>query len=957
MRCFALASGLFLLAALVSACGEDAEPRCDGVPAPHVTSPLVTWVSPGAAAGEYTLTFDQPMDGVDDDALTLTATGGGATADTRVEVVPEEGGASYLVRFHTAGREVGDSFTLRVPAGLAGTCGVLPADVTISVATQVGEDRCDGVPAPHVTSPLVTWVSPGAAAGEYTLTFDQPMNGIDDDALTLTAAGGGATADTRLEVVPEEGGASYLVRFHTAGWEAGESFTLRVPAGLAGTCGALPADVAITVATQVGEDRDEHEVQPALPASYALPSTFSDSLGALGLDAEDLYYPNVGADFPQVATRLAWTDLLRAQPDRAPTFAFMVAESAQGTLTASGARSVGWRLLAAQSAFNHRGDDASVLFRRMEYDVATAVIDADRPLMDALARFYAHAPVAGNLSPPSTPWAEVEARVGPTVAAWPYRARIALAQTIDALVLAASLRDAALSGHESMTMEDWRQLHEDFSADPAVETYTRPYGVTAHARFDFEAMMRAGQLAMRAVESLRDALAAAPPVPGEALDLVGPLGRIVVSLGDSDDVWEGDNLFLLVDRAGDDVYRGHIAANTSFDLPVSIALDVAGNDRFEPDVAWTIDSGAIAPDATRMQGAALFGVAILVDAAGDDDYFSAGFAQGAAFFGVGALLDHGGNDRYNGYLRAQGSAEHGWALLADLGSGADDYTCYQKSGGFGGPRGVGWLVDDGGDDSYLAISEPIIAAWVGGPTNSSASLGFGWGDQSGVFDAGKPVLSGGLGALVDLGGNDTYTCAVFCLGGGYAWGTGVLFDAAGDDSYRSTHKYAMGAGVHKAVGVLVDADGADAYDFPVYGEGLGLGHDLSVGWFLDLGTEADQYSVNPDGMCLFGCARILSFGVFVDAGGNDGYHFGSRWLMQGFGVAVETDDDFRTLNRTLADVVNLGLFLDLGGPADTYDGRCRTAPSIGNGVAWRQTLSLGGGWSADLDIGYGVDVE
>ena len=68
----------------------------------------------------------------------------------------------------------------------------------------------------------------------------------------------------------------------------------------------------------------------------------------------------------------------------------------------------------------------------------------------------------------------------------------------------------------------------------------------------------------------------------------------------------------------------------------------------------------------------------------------------------------------------------------------------------GGTRGIGYLVDDGGNDDYLAIENPIISDWAGEGTNWSGSQGFGFGTR--LLPSG-PYLSGGLGALFDLGGS------------------------------------------------------------------------------------------------------------------------------------------------------------------------------------------------------------
>src|SRR5262249_39024708 len=143
--------------------------------------------------------------------------------------------------------------------------------------------------------------------------------------------------------------------------------------------------------------------------------------------------------------------------------------------------------------------------------------------------------------------------------------------------------------------------------------------------------------------------------------------------------------------------------------------------------------------------------------------------------------------------------------------------------GFGGTRGLGWLVDDAGNDKYLAVTTPIARDPQNAPydqegSNFSGAQGFGWGLRA--FDGtGRAIayLSGGLGALLDLGGDDTYECAVMCQGWGYFYGAGLLWDRAGSDSYTTWHKYGIGGATHQAIGIFVDGAGADHYEYTAGG--------------------------------------------------------------------------------------------------------------------------------------------
>ena len=384
--------------------------------------------------------------------------------------------------------------------------------------------------------------------------------------------------------------------------------------------------------------------------------------------------------------------------------------------------------------------------------------------------------------------------------------------------------------------------------------------------------------------------------------------------------------------------------------PVSAVLDLAGDDLYTHSDEWTIDEGMMSLGATRMQGAGIFGVAILDDAGGDDRYHASGICQGSGVFGVGLLIDHGGADSYAGYNQCQGFADFGFGLLLDLGNGDDEYETWQKSQGYGGPRGVGWLVDEGGNDSYLAIEEPIIMDWAGEGTNWSGSQGFGFGVRDGFFTPGAPIFSGGLGALFDLAGDDLFQCAVMCQGFGYAFGTGLFYDREGHDEHLVTHKYALGSATHWAVGLYIDGGGDDRYTNNGDDECIGLGYDASVAFHIDRGDGDDVYTLENAGDFVLGMSRIPALGVLINEGGDDEYHVpggGSRAIGRTFTQGGNRDGYLGT-------VVSLGMFLDLGGTGDLYD---IEREGLENGSTWIQADPQGDDWDTSYDFGYGFDRE
>jgi len=137
-------------------------------------------------------------------------------------------------------------------------------------------------------------------------------------------------------------------------------------------------------------------------------------------------------------------------------------------------------------------------------------------------------------------------------------------------------------------------------------------------------------------------------------------------------------------------------------------------------------------------------------------------------------------------------------LLIDLG-GADRYT-----GPAARSRGTLSLVLDlGGDDVYSCEAEPGIASSVGG-----------------------------LSVLIDLAGDDRYRASSFALGAALG-GTALLIDHEGEDLYEGD-TFCLGAG-SLGLGVLVDGAGRDLYSCSLYGQGFG--HLAGLGLLQDNGGD------------------------------------------------------------------------------------------------------------------------
>jgi hypothetical protein len=313
-------------------------------------------------------------------------------------------------------------------------------------------------------------------------------------------------------------------------------------------------------------------------------------------------------------------------------------------------------------------------------------------------------------------------------------------------------------------------------------------------------------------------------ITGKVLQSIDtPAGKIIIG-GRSNNVYELDNLSgvsAVIDLGGEDVYHN---GSVSPQRPVLVVADLDGNDRYE---------GA----KPGIQGGAMLGVSMLVDAAGNDIYNARDIAQGSAVGGVGILIDCAGDDRFQGHRRTQGQALGGVGILLDK-AGNDDYRAAMWTQGFGGPLGFGVLDDLEGNDHY----------YCGGMWRTSyypETPGYeGWGQ--GVGAGLRGVTSGGIGVILDGIGDDVYEYDYFGQGGGYWQGAGFARDFSGNDrrlggtrkafdgSPRAEtmfDRFTCGFGCHYAIGFCFDDSGDDTYGGTIMG--LGFSWDCSNGFLCD----------------------------------------------------------------------------------------------------------------------------
>lgn len=239
---------------------------------------------------------------------------------------------------------------------------------------------------------------------------------------------------------------------------------------------------------------------------------------------------------------------------------------------------------------------------------------------------------------------------------------------------------------------------------------------------------------------------------------------------------------LLLDRSGDDDYGAWAYAQGAGNGPAFSALaDGGGDDRYVANGGWPDVYGDSGPGSFHgasqgysfgfREGERLLpgGIAALADFGTGKDYYESGnFSQGGAyFFGFGLMYDDGGDDENHGYRYSQGFGVHQAAGMRWDAGGDDRYfTQCAANCGAAWDEGVGWLVDEAGDDRYevggLALggtANTAVAVLVDGGGDDAYGGGGGADSQGGSGDSSYHQKQA-IGALLDLGGGkDSYARA------------------------------------------------------------------------------------------------------------------------------------------------------------------------------------------------------
>ncbi len=447
-----------------------------------------------------------------------------------------------------------------------------------------------------------------------------------------------------------------------------------------------------------------------------------------------------------------------------------------------------------------------------------------------------------------------------------------------------------------------------------------------------------------------------------AFELDLPYGKFAFNGKATDDKYDCDKYYSVVDLAGNDTYTG-ASASTTLNRPVGTIIDWAGNDTYS----------STADDACS-QGFGMMGYGILVDHAGNDKYTSYDNSQGSCFFGVGLLWDENGDDSFEGRNMNQGAASYGVGNLVNVG-GNDRYYCFQVGQAFGFCGGCGILIDTEGDDIY--IGEPgkdnpeknLINPATGGHDNNrnySFVQGAGWGRRADMTDG--LGMGGGSGILVDVAGNDQYICGVYGQATGYWFGTGILSDLTGDDRYEGSFFVQSGT-AHMGLTEVLDEEGNDTYKVWKAISQAGA-HDFSVSWFIDKKGNDNYlcYEVEdekgPDGKLtgnkiktsggvLVGSSITNSIAVHIDYAGDDNYELvNSSTLGYCLLRTGPVPDSYRY------EEYSVGLMINRGGN-DTYNRVPEASVPEGwpvptNNAMWKEVTQPG---NLKKSVGFGLDID
>ncbi len=348
-------------------------------------------------------------------------------------------------------------------------------------------------------------------------------------------------------------------------------------------------------------------------------------------------------------------------------------------------------------------------------------------------------------------------------------------------------------------------------------------------------------------------------VTGRVLAKIGtPSGAIVVG-GKEPNTYELDRMrdvAAVIDLGGGNTYY---EGTVGIDRPVLLVITLGGNNTF---------SGS----QPGIQGGAVLGVSMLLTLGDNNTYDGQGRRPR---FGLGGRRHPDRLRRAttataaSADCRVRPSAESAssWAAAAH-----NDYHAALWAQGMGGPFGFGLLDNVKGNNHYYCGG-----MWRRFVLSRNARLRrLGTGRRRRPASGGR----GGIGVILDGGGENTYEFDYLAHGGGYWCGLGFARDFGGNTkrlitqtaynggprAYQSYGRFNCGWGCHYAMGFLFDDSGDDVYEGTIMGTGMAW--DCSMGVLCDFAGN-DHYTAT--GGIVQGSGAQMGFGILFDYRGDDVY--------------------------------------------------------------------------------------
>jgi hypothetical protein len=393
----------------------------------------------------------------------------------------------------------------------------------------------------------------------------------------------------------------------------------------------------------------------------------------------------------------------------------------------------------------------------------------------------------------------------------------------------------------------------------------------------------------------------------------------------------GDILFKKETRHGLILIGGKGVNTYDLKVPVALLIDLGGDDAYKGTIASPRDVDHPLSVVIDLAGNDTYdgapcslatgrvGVGLLADLGGKDTYKLAYGCGGVGLAGVGILYDHDGDDVYTGTRMTQGSAIGGIGLLLDR-AGNDQYTSHGFAIGLGGPVGVGAVIDLAGDDVYQCGKHYPSGYNQSDAPNAKPD------DPNFQYDCFGLAMGLGRRTFPRSPEGDSFNLA---------GGLGLVIDFEGKDRYSSSN-FSQACGYFFGVGLKMDFAGDDEHAAARYGHASGA--HFGMGLFADYAGNDTYTSTGPtyNGACAWDHSVFL----FLDAAGDDVYDFKrsagpGRADIGAWAVFADLGGKDRYIapgGLGRASQKSLAVFLDAGKGEDDYTKAAKTGdfqPAIG----------------------------